>query len=323
MNFHLQFPIKPFSEKINYKQKMLFVGSCFAENIGELMQEQKFNAMLNPHGILYNPISLSVSLNRYINNEKLNETDLFFANELWNSWEHHSRYSNSSKQDCLNTINREIQQAHEQLKNANWLFVTFGSAYVYKHIERDSYVGNCHKVSQKKFEKKLLSAEEIVKEYTKLLERLKKNNPSLKTIFTVSPVRYIRDGMVENNLSKAHLLSAVHELVNKHSNCFYFPAYELVMDDLRDYRFYKSDLVHPNEQAIEYVFEKFREVIFDDETNLLYAEIKNIINAKKHRPVNEQAEAHKKFKNNIRAICAHLSKEHPYIDFTDELLFFS
>jgi hypothetical protein len=323
MNFHLQFPIKPFSEKINYKQKMLFVGSCFAENIGELMQEQKYNAMLNPHGILYNPISLSHAINSYIENKKQNENDLFFASELWNSWEHHSRYSNSNKQDCLNGINTEIQQAHVQLKNAEWLFVTFGSAYVYKHVERGAYVGNCHKIAQKYFEKKLLSADEIVKEYTKLLERLKKNNPSLKIIFTVSPVRYIRDGMVENNLSKAHLLSAVHELVNKHSNCFYFPAYELVMDDLRDYRFYKSDLVHPNEQAIEYVFEKFRESIFDDETNLLYAEIKNIINAKKHRPVNEQAEAHKKFKSNILTICAHLSKEHPYIDFTDELLFFS
>jgi len=323
MNFHLNFPIKPFEEKINYKQKLMFIGSCFAENIGELMKECKFQSMINPNGILYNPQSISTSVIRYIENKKISGEELFYSNELWNSWEHHSCFSHTDKETCLKTINQEIEAAHHFLKTAQWLFITLGSAHIYKHIQSGTDVGNCHKIPQKQFEKRMLFSALIVEDYSLLLKRLNAFNPNLKIIFTVSPVRYIRDGVVENNLSKAQLLTAVHELVNKIPNCFYFPAYELVIDDLRDYRFYKQDMVHPNEQAVDYVFDKLRAALLDDDSSLLYSEIKNIINAKKHRPINEQTDAHKKFKNSILHICTHLAKKHPHLDFTDEQLFFS
>ena len=320
MNFHLQFPIPPFSEKINYSQKFLFLGSCFAENIGETMTRYKFNAEINPHGVLYNPASIAVALRRYAENKKMDSSELFFANECWNSWEHHSRFSKTNKEICLTEINNSISSAHQKIKNAEWLFITFGSAYVYKR--QGELVGNCHKFPQKEFVKSLMSAQVIVADYTLLIQELKKINKDLKIVFTISPVRYIRDGVVENNLSKARLIDAVHQLVQENENAFYFPAYELVMDDLRDYRFYKNDLIHPNEQAIEYVFEKLIATTFSEETKELFDKLKAIITAKEHRPFNEDTEAFKKFKTNFSTLCHELQKEFPFLDLDEEVVYF-
>ena len=276
MNFHLNFQIPSFPHKINYSHTSLFIGSCFAENIGWLMNQYKFKTTINPHGILYNPSSIAVALRRYMKNDWVTEKELFFANECWNSWEHHSRFSNPDKQKCLAEINKTITEAHVALKDAEWLQITFGSAFIYKRS--DQLVGNCHKQAQKEFVKTMLTSSEIVEEYKLLMKELLQFNPKLKIVFTISPVRYIRDGVVENNLSKARLVDSVHQLVNK--NVFYFPSYELIIDDLRDYRFYKEDLVHPTEQAIAYVFDKFRAVCFDDKTMQTFEAIKEIIIAK-------------------------------------------
>ncbi len=318
MNFHLQFPISVFPEKIRYEHSSLFIGSCFTENIGGLMLKHKFNTLINPHGILYNPSSIALALRRYLNNRFVTDDALFFSNDVWNSWEHHSRFSNTDKQQCLSDINDSVHRAYEQLKNAEWLFITFGSAFVYE--KSGKVVGNCHKLPQKEFSKRMMETSEIVLEYTELISLLKQFNPALKIMFTVSPVRYVRDGVVENNLSKARLVDAVHKLTGE--NVFYFPAYELVIDDLRDYRFYNEDLVHPNEQAIEYVFQKLKETSFADEARVLFEKIKEIIAASEHRSFNSTAEAHLKFKAAQFEKCSNLQKQYPELDLSKEIAFF-
>ncbi len=322
MNFHLSFPIQTFEQKINYTNKILFVGSCFAENIGETMERYKFDVKINPHGVLYNPASIGVALRRYIDNKALQEHELFFANECWNSWEHHSRFSNPDKQTCLTEINTSISSTYEYLKQADWLFITFGSAFVYKHNTSNELVGNCHKVPNKEFTKHLLGVDEIVSNYKEIIQQLQTLNPKLKIVFTVSPVRYIRHGVVENTLSKARLIEAVHTLILQHPNSFYFPAYELIIDDLRDYRFYKTDLVHPTEQAIEYVFEKLMDTSFDKETKLLFEKIKDILTAQQHRPFNSNTESHSTFKQLYLQRCKDLEKQHPYLNLENEKHYF-
>ncbi len=296
------------------------MGSCFAENIGDTLNRYKFDVTINPHGVLYNPSSIAVALRSYVENKKLQEADLFYANETWNSKDHHSRFSNTNQQTCLTEINDAISGGHQQIKNAEWLFITFGSSFIYKR--NGQLVGNCHKLPQKEFVKSMLTSAEIIEDYRSLIQELKKINKNLKIVFTVSPVRYVRDGLVENNHSKARLIEAVHHLVEEYANVFYFPAYELVMDDLRDYRFYKSDLLHPNEQAIEYVFEELMTATFSEATKLLFGKLKDIITAKHHRPFHPETEAFVKFKNTYLIRCNELQQEFPLLNLKDELDYF-
>ncbi|HEX8514656.1 MAG TPA: GSCFA domain-containing protein [Bacteroidia bacterium] len=319
MNFHLQFPIPSFREKISYSDKMLFIGSCFAESIGERMKQHKFSLNINPHGILYNPASIAMAIRRYVRNGKLNEKELFFANEKWNSWEHHSRFSHPDKNICLENINKYISDAHSQLTAAEWLFITFGSAFVYSLTDGKTIVGNCHKLPQKKFEKQLLEPKMIVDDFKQLFTDLKELNPSLDIVLTVSPVKYIRDGVIENTISKSVLIQAVHELVRTQDNVIYFPAYELVTDDLRDYRFYEADLVHPNEQAISYVFEKFGTTAFDASTLTVFEKIKEIRTAALHKPFNQDSDSNKKFAAVYLKRCTDLLQGYPMIDLEPEI----
>jgi hypothetical protein len=301
----------------------MFIGSCFAENIGEKFSDAKFSSIINPHGILYDPLSLSRSLKSYLNNTQVQENDLFFSNETWHSWDHHSKFSDPDRSRCLGNINASISSAHAHIKDAKWVFITFGSAFFYALKDRNIPVGNCHKVPQKEFDKSLIKTETIIKEYNKLISEIRSLSASLNIVFTVSPVRYIRDGVVENNLSKSILLQSVHELVKANENVFYFPAYELVIDDLRDYRFFKEDLVHPNELAIQYVFEKLKIASFSEATEQLFLRISEIRNALAHRPFNENSEAHKKFRTSYALRCKQLVKEFPFLDLNEELLYFS
>ncbi|MCE3280581.1 MAG: hypothetical protein K0S44_2772 [Bacteroidetes bacterium] len=322
MNFHLEFPLSSFPDKINHSDTLMFIGSCFSENIGERMRSLKFSVNMNPHGILYNPLAITKALNRCAKGALMKEEELFFANECWNSWEHHSRFSEPDKMNCLSKINDSISQAHADVKKTRWLFLTFGTAFSYTLKDAKISVGNCHKIPQQKFIKDLLKPESIIEQYTKLISDLKEINPLINIVFTVSPVRYIRDGVVENNLSKAVLIQSVHELVRTHSNAFYFPSYELVIDDLRDYRFYEEDLVHPNDLAIDYVFEKLTQSCFTEETISVNNQIKEIRNAAAHKPFNENSQAHRKFKLAFLKKCEDLKRLHPQLHLNAELEFF-
>lgn len=302
MDFRLTFPFEPLADKISYRHKILLAGSCFAENMGELMKENKLNTFTNPNGIVYNPISIASQLSRCIEGREYQENELFQHNELWNSWQHHGQYSSTDKASILNLINQDFGNAKDYLISGDWLIITFGSAYVYKLKDTGEAVANCHKYPNSEFIKELLTVDEIVNTWQELIIQLKAKNPKLKIIFTVSPVRYMRDGLVNNNRSKAILLQAVHQLCDAYEHINYFPAYELVMDDLRDYRFFTQDLVHPNAQAIQYVWEKFMEAIFEDEAKTIYSKIHPLVTASKHKVLNEGTEAHQKF------LVAHLKK---------------
>ena len=321
MDFHLNFDPKPFSVKIEHHQKLLLIGSCFTENIGNKLRHLKFSVLENPNGILFNPVSIASSLSSYIENKQYKEEELFYQNESWNSWQYHSRFSNPDKETCLAVINQSQQTAHYFLKKADWVLITVGSAFVYE-LENKEVVANCHKVPTDKFNKKLLPAEEIAAMLKETLNRLFVFNPNIKVIFTISPVRHLRDGFVENNRSKAMLIQAIHQLVDSHEKLFYFPAYELVIDDLRDYRFYAEDMVHPNYAATNYVWEKFINTCIDEKAQQLMKEI-NIINAaKSHKPFNPTSAQHKKFLQTNLDKVAKLQEEHTYLDLKEEMAFF-
>jgi hypothetical protein len=321
MNFHLQFQVPTFSSKLKYGESIVFIGSCFAEHMAACMQTYKFSTLQNPHGILYNPESIATTLYSYINKSLLKEQDLFYADGLYHSWQHHSQFSNASKEKCLERMNGEIQQAHQTLKKADWLFITLGSAYVYKHKQQAMYVGNCHKQPLQEFTKELLPLGKMLPVYKQLISDLQKWNSNLKIVFTVSPVRYIRDGVMENTRSKARLFELVHELTDS-EKIIYFPAYELVIDDLRDYRFYKADLVHPNDQAIEYVFEKLIQAAFDDSTQQLFGKIKDVLKAKAHRVFQEDTATHQQFKSTYLNRCKQLQQDFPFLSLEEELEYF-
>ena len=314
-------PVK-YNFDINYKSNLMFIGSCFTESIGEELKTSKFNIDINPFGILYNPISVKNSLNFLIENKRFSENDIFYFNERWHSFYHHSRFSASEKKQMLSSVNQRTEESSDLLKNADFLFITFGTAWVYEHRETDEIVSNCHKVPAKNFKRRILTIDEITNAYYALSEKIMKFNPDLKIIFTISPVRHLKDGFYENNLSKSVLRLAIDKLINVYSNCFYFPAYEILTDDLRDYRFYKSDLLHPNKTAVDYIFNFFKSSFISDDTLKILNEIRKIIRSKNHKPFNLNSEEYKKFvKSNIKSI-EKLTDKYDYINLVEELVFF-
>ena len=322
MEFRLEFTPKEFDVKINHSNQLFLAGSCFTEQIGAKLAQHKFQVIDNPHGILFNPISISKAISSYIQNKRYTESDLFFHNELWGSWDHHTKFSSIHQSECLNKINTSQEVAHQALKNADWLILTLGSSFAYQ-IDNERVVANCHKVPSDKFVKKLYNATEIVDVLNQMLQDLKIFNPKLKIIFNISPVRHLRDGFVENNRSKANLISAVHQLTEKYQSVLYFPSYELIIDDLRDYRFFAEDMVHPNYPATNYVWEKFLATCIDEDSNQLMKEISIIRNARNHKAFNPQSTQHQKFIITNFEKVLKLKETYSYIDFTDEIEFFS
>lgn len=309
MDLILPFLVKKPTLQINISDPILLMGSCFAEEIGLKLKERRFNTLVNPHGILFNPLSLAQAMNDYNEKRKYGPKDIFPANELWHSFKHHGAFSNTDPALTLRHINSMIGDATSFLAKAKWLIVTFGSAFVYKHNPTGQFVGNCHKVPSKEFEKILLKKEDVVGCWKDLADHLHTVNPALQIIFTVSPVRYVRDGLEENNRSKGILLDSVHSLTEQIKNCHYFPAYEIVIDVLRDYRFFKEDMVHPNEQAVNYVWEKFTENYCDLTTQDFLKEYEPILYGMRHRSLHEGTESEKKFREQLKTKVQDLEKK--------------
>ncbi len=291
MKLKLEFQPSLPNKKLNFYSNFFFIGSCFAEHISSKFSNHYLNTFLNPNGIVYNPLSISEQIKNCILKKKYFDEDVFFHDDQWHCFDFHSSFSSNNKNNFLQIINHRVNSCFEKLKETDFLFITFGSAYVYNH--NNKLVGNCHKLPSSSFKKKLLTKEEIVNSYTKLIHLLKELNPKLQIVFSISPVRYIRDGIIENNLSKAILIQSVHEIISNFNNCQYFPAYEIVIDELRDYRFFKDDFVHPNEIAINFVWEKLK-YWMDNETISILDEITRFNKFKNHTPINSaKAEQHK------------------------------
>ncbi|MEO5984260.1 MAG: GSCFA domain-containing protein [Ferruginibacter sp.] len=324
MDFRAEFHPKQFPQLIQHGQKLFLTGSCFTEQIGSKLESHKFDVLQNPNGILFNPVSIAQSINSYIDQKIYSKDELFYNNEIWCSWKHHSRFSGLDNETVLHNINKSQKQASEFLQQSHWLLITLGSAFVYeKDGEKadDRYgnvVANCHKVAADKFKRYLLSAGEITNLLKSMISRVKQYSPAIKIIFTISPVRHLRDGFVENNRSKAALIQSVHNLIDD-TSIFYFPAYELIIDDLRDYRFYAEDMVHPNYQATNYVWEKFMATCIDGRSREIMKEILVINSAINHRPFNPLSEQHKLFVNTHLNKISALIVKYPYMDFDKEI----
>ena len=328
MKFHFEFDIKKLSQPITHKDKLFLIGSCFTENIGEKLKKYKFSVLENPNGILFNPVSVAEALTGYVENSQLNAGDLFQYNEGWHSWKHHSRFSGLTAEEALHKINTSTIVANAYLKEANYLMITLGSAWIYTLTEKaqnakaGSVAANNHKAPADWFYRRLMTTEEVLQTLDNILYRLFHFNPKLKIIFTISPVRHLREGVIENNRSKAVLIQAVHHLIDKFDRLYYFPAYELVIDDLRDYRFYAEDLVHPNYFATQYVWEKFVDACMDEKTKTLMEEIHSINLAYQHKAFNPYSEQHKKFLKSFYGKTKTIQEQYPYLDFSKELEYF-
>ncbi len=322
MEFYAPIHIKKLEPSITYKDNILLTGSCFTEHIGNHLMDAKFNTLQNPNGILFDTLSVSRSLISYIQNKQYTPDDLFYLNDCWHSWQHHSRFSNIDKQECLRIINESQNKAHQFLANTDWLVITLGSSFCYKLAETQQPVTNCHKAPAVQFVKYLCTIEETVTALDGAMHQLFHFNSKLKIIFTISPVRHLRDGVMENNRSKARLIESVHHLVNKFDKLYYFPAYELVIDVLRDYRFYDVDLAHPNYAATRFVLEKFAEHCLDAPTNTLMEEIKRIVIAANHKPFNPTSQQHRKFMQTQLERTKALQQKYPWLNFTKELKYF-
>ena len=323
MNLLAPIQIKPLPTPIIHGQKIMMVGSCFTEHIGQELSDLKFDIFQNPNGILFEPASICRSLTSYLERKHYTEADLTHYNELWQSWDHHSRFSEPLVYNALNLINKSQSNAYEFILEADWLLITLGSSYVYRIKEQDRFVANCHKAPAQWFDKYLISIEEQVSWLDNIIHRLFHANSKLKILFTISPVRHLRDGVIDNNRSKARLIETVHHLVNKFDRLFYFPAYELVVDVLRDYRFYDIDLAHPNYAATRFVMDHFAEFAFDETTKQLNQQIREIVTASRHKPIHPGSAQHKQFLEKYYHKTLALSRENPGLDFKKELEYFN
>ncbi len=327
MKFKLTLEATASNLQIGYQDKMLLIGSCFSENIGAKMQKHLFDIKENPHGILFNPVSVCNAMKDYMHCKQYSLEDLFELNELYNSWHHHSRFSAVDENQALNKINHSIKETHTYLKEANHLVITLGSAWLYcltalADGQEGIVVANNHKAPAQWFEKRLMQVAELKSLLQTTIEDLHKFNPQLNIIFTVSPVRHLREGLVENNRSKAVLIQAVHDAVAATKSSYYFPAYEYVIDDLRDYRFYAEDLVHPNYAATQYVWEKWVETFYTPTTQQIMKQVAELQLAKNHKPFNKQGKAHQAFIQNALSKAQDLHKLHPYLNLQESIAFF-
>lgn len=304
---------------ITHAGRILLMGSCFAENIGLRLAEAKFQIDVNPFGILYNPFSISAVLVEILKGKEYKEEDLFFYKDLWHSPMHHGSFSASTSEETLRNINHRLHQARRSIQELDWLILTFGTAYVYEQKETGRVVSNCHKLPENHFNRRLLSVDEIVSEYTSLITSMAARNPKLKILFTVSPIRHIRDGMHANQLSKSTLLLAIDRLQQLFPDCvFYFPSYEIVLDELRDYRFYADDMLHPSPLAIIYLWNRFSETFFAAETKDVISSVEDIGKDLAHKPFHPESEAYQRFLGQIVLKIERLNGKYPYLDFQKE-----
>lgn len=318
MQFRTQIPVSKSNSPINYTSGIVSLGSCFAENIGEKFDYFKFRNSVNPFGIIFNPVSLEKLIQRSLQKHYFTKEDIFFHNDLWHCFEVHSELSMPDKEVFLNRLNRTIDEFHNQLVQSTHMCLTLGTSWVYRNVKSGSIVANCHKVPQKQFTKELLSVAEIQESLKKIISEILSVNPEMKFIFTVSPVRHSKDGFVENQRSKAHLITVLHEtlLTEPYSpHTIYFPSYEIMMDELRDYRFYAEDMLHPNQIAVDYIWERFLQTMISETCYPVMEEVNSIQKALQHRPFNPDSESHRKFLQNLQQKIAGLQAKMPQISF--------
>jgi hypothetical protein len=318
MNFTTQIPIQKNPNSIDYTSKIVSFGSCFAENMGDKFQYFKFQSATNPFGIIFNPVSIWKIIDRVVNDNLFKEEDVFFYNERWHCFEVHSDLSHPNAAELLANLNQILWETKKQLQEATHIIITYGTSWVYRNIYQNAIVANCHKVPQKQFAKELLSVETIKESVENTIREVQSINSKCNFIFTVSPVRHLKDGFVENQVSKAHLITAVYDTVrSEHSilNAEYFPSYEIMMDELRDYRFYAEDMLHPSPVAIDYIWERFKETSISEAAFGTMETVESIQKSLQHRPFNSDSESHKKFESKLKEKITKLVSQYSFMKF--------
>ncbi len=319
MNFRTPVNIEPGKTVIDHNDAIFSLGSCFAENIAEKLAYYKFTVLNNPFGVLYNPASIAAAIRLISDKKNFTKDDLVFHNEAWRSFYHDSRFSHPQWEECLENINRWLTASRRFLKRASHLIITYGTAYVFIHKERREIVANCHKMPAKIFRRHRLTVTEAAKYISKCMESVKKFNPRLQLIFSISPVRHLKDGAVNNQRSKAVLLLALEEAIAGNDRCHYFPAYEIMMDELRDYRFYDTKMVQPAQTAVDYIWEKFAGCYLSKDTASVLRDIHKLQQAVAHRPLNSASPGHQRFIVKQLELIKELEKKYPHLNFDHEI----
>lgn len=318
MQFRTQIPIAKINSPIDYYSKIMSLGSCFAVNMSEKLDYFKFQNSCNPFGILFHPLAIEKLISYALEKKTFTEADIFFHNERWHCYDAHSDLSNADPIELLADLNGIIQSTQKQLTQATQVIITYGTAWVYRNNESREIVANCHKVPQKQFEKELLAIDLIQKSIQNTIGLIQSINPEAKIIFTVSPVRHIKDGFVENQLSKSHLIAAIHQvLLSEYCqlNSEYFPSYEIMMDELRDYRFYAEDMLHPNQVAIDYIWKRFKETNIAETALATMEEVETIQKSLSHKPFNPNSESHQKFEAKLKDKIIKLGSQYSFMKF--------
>jgi hypothetical protein len=316
--FRTEVKIVPADHKISHRSGIMMIGSCFTENIGVRLSEYKFDVDINPFGIVYNPMSVNQNLEAVIAGKKYTVNDLYNYQDSWISFDHHSRFSFPEPEICLREINKRIANSYNRIKTLNYLIITFGTAWIYKIADSGRLVSNCHKLPASQFSRHLLKINDIVPVYQNLIGNLVKINPALRIIFTVSPIRHWKDGPVQNTVSKSTLILSIQEILKLFECTEYFPSYEIALDDLRDYRYYEEDMIHPNSQMTGYIWEKFSQAYFSDETLHVMKDIAKLNSALKHRPFRPGTPKHLEFLNSQLEFIQILKQKYPFLNFSED-----
>jgi hypothetical protein len=322
MELRTTFNIEPSSAKITYRDRTMFIGSCFASSIGSQMQKGKMAVMINPAGTVYNPVSVCNTLDMIMDGREFKQDDLYFHDGMWLSLLHYTNFSSEDPDIVLEKINDTLKNASIFLQDAGFLFITFGTARIYIWKKTGTIVSNCHKIPSIFFSSELLSVNEIVDLWTRKLDGLASLFPHLKVIFTISPVRHLKDSAHGNQVSKSVLFLVVEELLKHSSKPQYFPAFELMMDDLRDYRFYDDDMIHPSAAAIDYIWDSFSKTYFEDSTGRIWNEAMKIFRACNHRFQTDSPSKKKIFAEKILKQISELESKIPSLRFSEERDYF-
>lgn len=299
---------------LDYHSRFMLLGSCFAENIGHKLRENRFSVDCNPCGIVYNPESVAQVLERLIDEREVTADELVWQEGKWVAWGHHGSFSGSEREGCLEKMNLRIHRGAEQLRKADLLLITFGTSWVYRHLDSGRVVANCHRFPERDFERFPLSVSEVVGRYDRLLDRMARINPRLRVLFTVSPIRHWKDGAHGNQVSKSVLLLAIDELLGKRQRVCYFPSYEIVLDELRDYRFYAEDMLHISGTAVDYIWTRFKDTFFSADALQVMRQVEKINKGAHHRPFDPESETYLAFRRKLQEELNNLGDKYPLLD---------
>lgn len=320
--FLTEVDIPEYEHKIGYRRPFLMMGSCFASNIGMKLMRLKMPVMVNPFGVIYNPLSIATSIRTLSQACLLSYSDLFQQNGLWCSYSHHSSYATISREQCLEKMNQEIEAGSIMLRDSSHLIITLGTSWAYLLKDSGEVVANCHKTPSSAFDRHFVDSNQTVSVLESAIAAARLQNPSLKIVLTVSPIRHLKDGLVENQRSKSALVVACHQLCNALEGVYYFPSYEVMMDELRDYRYYADDMVHPSSLAVDIIFKKFILAVADQEAHGAMAELEKVLRAVEHRPFNPNTLEHLKFKAKMADVSERLQKKYSFLDLSSEIDYF-